>query len=387
MPMLMSVIEFQDPTGEIMVKRVPDEGTAEWVTGSHLIVQHGQIAFFYRDGRQADCFSEGRHVLDTRTMPILSKLASIAYGWKIPFRAYAYFVQLKTFHNLGWGTNSPILFRDAEFKAVNLRANGSFSLRVENPSLFLDTLVGQKGYEFTFAIESFVRDLTVAHFQEVLSAHLTSILDLPARTGEIALALKQAVHDELAQYGLELIDLMRPTVTVPDEVRQALDRIAPTRQLEEGEVHRFQVLQQMTALREAAALGDGGAITAGLGLGAGMAVAQQMAANLPAAPPSPPPLPAAVQWHASIGGKQVGPFSQDTLANAARAGQLTRDTLVWRPGLAQWAAAGQLPELAGVFDAVPPPLPPAPPQPPTPPQPEPPTAQAPASPGEGSAPA
>jgi hypothetical protein len=42
----------------------------------------------------------------------------------------------------------------------------------------------------------------------------------------------------------------------------------------------------------------------------------------------------------------------------AQAGQLTRDTLVWKQGLAAWTAAGQLPELSVLFDSVPPPVPP-----------------------------
>jgi hypothetical protein len=36
---------------------------------------------------------------------------------------------------------------------------------------------------------------------------------------------------------------------------------------------------------------------------------------------------------------------------------LKRDTLVWKAGMAQWAAAGSVPELAGLFAAMPPPIP------------------------------
>jgi hypothetical protein len=40
------------------------------------------------------------------------------------------------------------------------------------------------------------------------------------------------------------------------------------------------------------------------------------------------------------------------------AGALTRDSLVWKPGLAVWAKAGEQLELAPLFASVPPPLPP-----------------------------
>ena len=63
---MLSIIEFQDPTGEIMVARVPMDGTGEFIMGSQLIVQDGQVAVFYRDGQPTDKFKAGRHTLDTQ---------------------------------------------------------------------------------------------------------------------------------------------------------------------------------------------------------------------------------------------------------------------------------------------------------------------------------
>jgi hypothetical protein len=39
-------------------------------------------------------------------------------------------------------------------------------------------------------------------------------------------------------------------------------------------------------------------------------------------------------------------------------GSLTRDTLAWKQGMAAWTPAGEVPELAALFAAAPPPLPP-----------------------------
>jgi len=46
-----------------------------------------------------------------------------------------------------------------------------------------------------------------------------------------------------------------------------------------------------------------------------------------------------------------------TLQRQASTGELTRLTLVWKPGMAQWTRAGELPELAPIFANTPPPLP------------------------------
>jgi hypothetical protein len=48
----------------------------------------------------------------------------------------------------------------------------------------------------------------------------------------------------------------------------------------------------------------------------------------------------------------------NALQQQVQAGQITKDTLVWKDGMAAWTAAGQVPELSNLFGATPPPLPP-----------------------------
>jgi membrane protease subunit (stomatin/prohibitin family) len=360
----MSVIEFQDSTGDIMVARVPQEGTAEFVTGSQLIVQDGQVAVFFRDGRPTDGFKAGRYTLETKNLPVISKLLNIpAYGGRSPFRAYVYFVQLKTFTNLGWGTPQPILYRDKEFKAVHLRAFGAFSIRVGNPAIFLRALVGSQGIETTYGVEEWLRKFIVSRFASLLPSLLETVLDLAEKYGQIATALKQSVHDELEQYGLELVDLLVESINVPDEVQKMINRAAGTRAFADSEVGKAKDLAMADALRDSASQPGGGGMADALGLGAGLAMAQQMAASsaaaAPAAPPAPPPSAPAVQWYTSHGGQQAGPFTPSTLQSLVPSGQLTPDTYVWRQGMANWVPAGQVAELAAVFGASPPPPPPS----------------------------
>ncbi len=64
-----------------------------------------------------------------------------------------------------------------------------------------------------------------------------------------------------------------------------------------------------------------------------------------------------VHWHMAENGQSVGPMSAPQLAEAVASGRLRPDTLVWTAGMAAWTAAGSLPQLAGLFQAGPPPLP------------------------------
>jgi hypothetical protein len=57
-------------------------------------------------------------------------------------------------------------------------------------------------------------------------------------------------------------------------------------------------------------------------------------------------------------GQPLGPNSHADLVLLARQGTLTKNSLVWKEGMAQWARAGDIAEFNSVFSAVPPPLPP-----------------------------
>ncbi|TNC02412.1 DUF4339 domain-containing protein, partial [Paracoccus marcusii] len=80
----------------------------------------------------------------------------------------------------------------------------------------------------------------------------------------------------------------------------------------------------------------------------------------PAAPPAaPPPLPGgtAPRWHVAIDGAAAGPFAQSDLLRLVAEGRLTPATLVWTEGQDGWLEAGQVPALATILGATPPPLP------------------------------
>jgi hypothetical protein len=73
----------------------------------------------------------------------------------------------------------------------------------------------------------------------------------------------------------------------------------------------------------------------------------------------PPPLPKGAQYFVALDGKQAGPFGAEALKEQIAAGRLTRDTLVWAEGMAEWTAASDVDAVAKLFGAVPPPIPPA----------------------------
>ena len=70
-----------------------------------------------------------------------------------------------------------------------------------------------------------------------------------------------------------------------------------------------------------------------------------------------PPPPPQVEYSVSVNGQQTGPFAWQQLQQMVQAGQITKDTHVWKQGMAGWLTAGEVQELANLFGAVPPPPP------------------------------
>ena len=58
-------------------------------------------------------------------------------------------------------------------------------------------------------------------------------------------------------------------------------------------------------------------------------------------------------WFFARFGQQHGPMTLDDLRGQAAAGAFQREDLVWREGMADWLAAGQVPEVADAFVATP----------------------------------
>jgi membrane protease subunit (stomatin/prohibitin family) len=220
---LIDVIQHPSERSDEIVFRVPQQGAGEFKFGSQLIVREGQAAVFFRDGKALDTFGPGRHTLNTNNLPLLTGIMGIAFGGATPFTAEVYFVSLREFSDLRWGTAQPVVFRDTDFGMVRLRAFGGYSMRVGDPQLFVQQVVGSQGVYTTGFIEDYLRGVIVNEFNDMLGAVHTTLLDLPGQSSELAAAMRNALVDDFRRIGLDITSFQVIAITPPDDVQRRID--------------------------------------------------------------------------------------------------------------------------------------------------------------------
>jgi membrane protease subunit (stomatin/prohibitin family) len=274
---LIDVIQHPSERSDEMVFRVPQQGAGEFKFGSQLIVREGQAAVFFRDGKALDTFGPGRHTLNTNNLPLLTGLMGIAFGGATPFTAEVYFVSLREFSDLRWGTAQPVAFRDTDFGMVRLRAFGGYSVRISDPQLFVQQVVGSRGAYTTGLIEDYLRGVIVNEFNDMLGAVHTSLLDLPGQTAELAAAMRNALADDFRRIGLDLTSFQIVAITPPDDVQRRIDERTSKSVLGDFKSPpRSEEAEALCGVADTPALE---APQTGLELGDGQLVGQAMASN------------------------------------------------------------------------------------------------------------
>ncbi len=270
---ILDLIQYTDEGSNEIVRRVPENGAGEFRLGSQLVVRESQQAVFMRDGKALDVFGPGRHTLSTNNIPLLGGLIGAAFGGDSPFTAEVYFINMREFTDMKWGSTQPVTFRDTDLGMVRLRAFGTYSMRVKDPQQLVNQVVGARGSYTTASIEDFLRSVIIQEFTDILADVQTSLLDLAKMTNEMSNATRAALADDFAKYGFELTSFQIQAITPPEEVQAMIDQRSGMGAI--GNMDEYLKFKTAQGIQDAAnnpgGAGEGASMGMGMGAGIGMA--------------------------------------------------------------------------------------------------------------------
>lgn len=342
----IDIIEWTDNTQDTIVWKFPRYQN-EIKNGAQLTVRESQVAVFLDEGKLADVFQPGRYELTTANTPILATLRGWKYGFNSPFKVDIYYVNTKQFTDQKWGTKNPITLNDPRFGMIEIRAFGNFSFRVTDAGKFMKEIVGTDMHYTTEEITGQLRTLIVTKLTDVIAESKLKIEEYASNLEEFSKFASEKLSDDFDAYGLKVTTLLVENISMPEEVKKEIFELSRLDKIDMQKLTQWKTAQ---GIEKAAESGGMAGAFVGVGLGGilqgGMANAQNGGAT-------PPPV---MQIFVAVNGQQSGPFDVPQLTQLAQNGQLKADTLVWKAGMAAWASASTLPELAGILNSVPPPI-------------------------------
>ena len=356
----IDIIEWLDDSNDTMVYRF-ERYQNEIKNGAKLTVREGQVAVFINEGQLADVFQPGMYELTTANLPILSTLKGWKYGFDSPFKAEVYFVSTRNITAQKWGTKNPITLSDQRFGMLEIRSFGTYVIRVKDAPVFIQEIVGTDGHFTTEEIAEQLKSLIVTRFTDAAAEAEVPVEAFARNLNELSEYVHKVIGPEFEQYGIEVTKFLVENVSMPEEIKKEIFELSRLNAIDLNKLAQMKAAKAM----EKAAENDSGTAGAGMGMGMGFAMANQMGQTFTGGQQpqqthktqTPPPIPPALTFFAVINGQQAGPFDINSLKQMVVQNQLTKEVLVWREGMTNWTAAGQIPELNSIFGSVPPPIP------------------------------
>ena len=316
---------------------------------SVIAVADGQCMIIVEQGKVVEvCAEPGEFVFDASTEPtvfagdlatsVTESLMNLGkrftFGGEPPKDQRVYYVNTKELVGNKYGTASPVPFKivdqDTNFKfTMNVKCFGEYSYRVCDPVLLYtnvmsnvtdeykrDQLDGQLKSELLNALQpAFAR----------LSAQRIEYDQVPAHTVELTEYLNEELSSKWRELrGIEIVSMGMNSIVANEEDEERLKQMQMAAVLGGGNMAMgYSVAAAGESMRDAA-LNEGGAMNAFMGMGAANMFGSQMVGTTAAAGAQAAAQPAADAWACSCGASNTGKFcSECGAAKPAPAGSWT----------------------------------------------------------------
>ena len=265
----------EDYKGDNLIWRLP----RNIILNDNVLVREDEYGIFFRDGKALTVFDRpDRYALTTQNIPILKDIIGATMG-NVQIGEF-YWAQKREFRDK-FGTSQPLAFRDSDFGVVQLRMFGQFAYKVSDPMLLITQFVGTKGLTKSEEVVDWLKSQIVMVLNDILGELKTKkqmgVLDMPAYLQEIEQMCLAKLTAETENYGLKIMKFAGLTISMPDEVQEAINKRGAMSALGVNYM-QYQSGKAIENIGVGAAQGGDGAGFAmmGAGMGAGIGMGNMM---------------------------------------------------------------------------------------------------------------
>lgn len=220
--------------------------------GSTVIVAPGQCAILYDNGRILDATAEeGVYTFDSSSTPSLfagqfgdmfkEMWQRFTYNGATSKQQAVYFFNIKEITGNGFGTTTPVPYKDWGHPVMNARTNsfigmsvkikcyGKYTFKISDPFVFLSNFAGV-GDEFRKdQLVEQMRSEVLSSFINVLNElgtdkYKVEALEIPSQTDEIKKMMEEKAYDEaIRNRGVQILTFNVEGVSLDDESNEKIN--------------------------------------------------------------------------------------------------------------------------------------------------------------------
>lgn len=268
-----------DPAPRVFAYRYPN---CQLNYKSQLIVSEAQEAVLVKEGVYYGPIEPGRHTLETKNFPFLTKLATaLVSDAKSPYTAEIWFLQKSVPLDIKWGTPDPILIEDPKYHiALPIRAFGQYGMKVVDSCRFLAMLSGRMPAFTEKTLSHYFKGIIVTRAKNAIATVMgeghCSLLNIGTKLDEISATLEKKISEDLAGYGLEMRLFTINSISTDENDPSVVQLKKALAKKAEMEIIGYSYAQERSFDTLQTAAGNegsaGGTLGAGIGMGMGVGI-------------------------------------------------------------------------------------------------------------------
>lgn len=221
---IIDCVSWRPANSNIFAWHYPDSNLT---TYTQLLVMESQEAVIFKEGQMIGKFGPGRHVLDTKNLPLLNTFYGIPFGGKNPFTAEIWFVNKLQPLDIGYQT-SCFRYHDPDYKTmVPLFSRGRYGIKIKDSEKFLKKIVGTAEQftdsDITNLFQGEIEIKLISLISSFMHSNTVGLKAISSYLEKISISIKKDLIPFWENYGFDLTAFYVISIDIDDSTDEGAE--------------------------------------------------------------------------------------------------------------------------------------------------------------------